>query len=337
MVSLSEDSILALIGQHFPVQHPSLLVGRGDDCCVLRASGPQCVSADLFLENVHFRRSYFSPREVGHKALAVNVSDIAASGARPTAFTLCLALPADIPLPWLEEFFAGMAALAQQHRMVLAGGDLSRADKVHISVTVWGDTTPHGTYLVRGGSLPGDAIFVVGSLGLARVGLEVLEAHGRAALAQWPAACAAHLSPQPQVAAGLTLARMAGSSRPPALMDLSDGLARDVPRLLGLSAVPDLTREGTVATLGANIILPEGLLHPEVIAYANGQGQGPVMHAYLGGEDYALLGTCDPALLPALHAALPQLQGIGTVSDSGIVLCNNAPVPTGFGFDHFQQ
>lgn len=332
MASLSEDSILALIGQHFPVQHASLLVGRGDDCCVMRASAPLCVSADLFLEDVHFRQDYFLPREVGHKALAVNVSDIAACGARPTAFTLCLALPPDISLPWLEEFFAGMAALAQQHRMVLAGGDLSRADKVHISVTVWGETTGQGNYLVRGGSLPGDTIFVVGPVGLARVGLAVLEARGRAALADWPAACAAHLNPQPQVAAGLTLARVAGT-RPPALMDVSDGLARDIPRLLGLQGAFG----AAPSALGAEIILPEGLLHPEIIAYAKQQGHNPVHQAYLGGEDYALLGACDPALLPSLHAALPHLQSIGTVSDSGRILCNNAPVPVDIGFDHFHQ
>lgn len=336
MVALSEDSILALIGQHFPNQHPSLLVGRGDDCCVMRATTPLCVSADLFLEDVHFRQSYFSPREVGHKALAVNVSDIAACGARPTAFTLCLALPSGISLPWLEEFFTGMGALAQQHRMVLAGGDLSSADKLHISVTVWGETTSQNNYLVRGGSQPGDAIFVVGPVGLARVGLAVLEAQGRAALSQWPAACAAHLNPQPQVAAGLTLARMAGQGRPPALMDVSDGLARDVPRLIAVQG-GSFSPKGTRAPLGAEIILPEGLLHPEVISYANQQGLNPVEQAFLGGEDYALLGACDPALLPALHSALPQLQSIGTVSDCGNILCNNTVIYADAGFDHFQR
>ena len=79
----SEDSILACLARHFPATHPSLLLGRGDDCAVLKAGTPLCVSSDLFLEDVHFRRSYFTPEEIGHKALAVNVSDIAACGGRP--------------------------------------------------------------------------------------------------------------------------------------------------------------------------------------------------------------------------------------------------------------
>lgn len=339
---LSEDSLLRMICRYFPVQHPSLLLGRGDDCCVLKAASPLCMSADLFLEDVHFRTSYFAPGEIGHKALAVNISDVAACGARPTAFTLCLALPPSVGTEWLEEFFAGMGALARQHRMVLAGGDLSRADKLHISITAWGETTG-GKYLTRGGAMPGDALFVIGELGLARTGLHLLEEQGRAALQAWPHACNAHLRPEPQVAAGLTLARVSGGDRPPVLMDLSDGLARDLPRLLGLTgrleAEGSLSLGGGVAAsaLGAEIILPEGLLHEEVRNYARSRGLNPVREAWLGGEDYALLGACAPELLPPLHAALPHLHSIGAITDSGAIICNNAPAPLHAGFDHFQQ
>ena len=80
---LSEDSILACLAQYFPDSHPSLLVGRGDDCAIVRQQNAQCISTDLFLEDIHFRRSYFSPAEIGYKALAVNISDIAACGGRP--------------------------------------------------------------------------------------------------------------------------------------------------------------------------------------------------------------------------------------------------------------
>ena len=86
----SEDGILACLARHFPQTHASLLLGRGDDCAVLKAGRPLCVSSDLFLEDIHFRRSYFSPEDMGHKALAVNVSDLAACGSRPLGFTLCL-------------------------------------------------------------------------------------------------------------------------------------------------------------------------------------------------------------------------------------------------------
>lgn len=327
----SEDALLARLARHFPTGHPSLLLGRGDDCAVLRSGGPFCVSADLFLEDVHFRRRYFTPQEAGYKALAVNVSDLAACGARPTAFTLCLGLPPDVDADWLDGFFEGMGRLAAQQRMALAGGDLARADKIHVSVTVWGDASGPGGFLARGGSMPGDSLFVIGPLGLARVGLAVLEAEGRAALEAWPAACAAHLTPAPQIDAGLTLARAGVNGRPPTLMDVSDGLARDLPRLLG--GAPD--RGDVDGGLGAEIVLPEGLLHPEVVRYARQRRLSPVAQAFLGGEDYALLGACAPDLLPALHAALPGMTTIGTVTATGRLCCNGEPVPDDAGFDHF--
>ena len=225
---LSEDRILACLAGYFPQTHPSLLLGRGDDCAVLKAERPLCVSSDLFLEDIHFRRSYFTPEDTGYKALAVNVSDLAGCGARPLGFTLCLGLPAWVDMEWLNRFFSGMAEVAGQHRMALAGGDLSRSKSLHISITVWGETADPGHFLVRGGSMPGDVLFVVGPLGLARVGLAQLEAQGRQALEAWPAACAAHLRPAPQVDAGLMLARAGYNARPPALMDLSDGIMREL-------------------------------------------------------------------------------------------------------------
>lgn len=269
------------------------------------------MSSDLFLEDVHFRRRYFTAEDIGHKALAVNISDLAACGARPLAFTLNLGLPVWVDMAWLESFFKGMAALAGQQRMALAGGDLSRCECLHVSVTVWGEAADPGGFLVRGGSMPGDSLFVVGSLGLARVGLQVLEKYGRAALENWPAACAAHLRPDPQVDAGLMLARAGFNARPPALMDLSDGIIRDLPRLLGLSGELRAGAESAgnasagpasarTSGLGAAILLPQGLLHPEVLRYAESHGKNPVHEALLGGEDYALLGSCAPG-----HAAAP--------------------------------
>lgn len=334
--SLSEDGILGLLARHFPATHPSLLLGRGDDCAILRAGRPLCVGSDLFLEDIHFRRAYFTPEDTGYKALAANVSDIAACGGRPLGFSLCLGLPAWADAAWLDAFFAGMAGLAQERQMVLAGGDLSRCERLHISVTVWGEAVEPGGFLVRGGSMPGDSLFVVGRLGLARTGLQALEAQGRAALDAWPAACAAHLRPRPQVDAGLMLARAGYNARPPALMDLSDGLLRDLPRLLGLTGEQSVTCTDRCACLGAEIVLARGQLHPEVVRYAAQTGRNPVHEALNGGEDYALLGSCAPDMLPALHAAIPGLTSIGVVTSGGRILCNNEPVEAlGQGFDHF--
>jgi len=288
-----------------------------------------CLSTDLFLEDVHFRRSYFTPWEIGHKALAVNASDLAACGAKPLAFTLSLGLPPDLGLEVLDDLFAGMSALAERLRMGLAGGDIARADKLCLSITAWGEggglagTDRH--WLSRGGAQPGEVLFLIGDVGLARAGLELLEAEGRKALADWPAVCAAHLAPQPRVDEGQILSRLGRTDHPPALMDLSDGLARDLPRLLGMP------RSG----LGAELLLPEAMLHKEQARYARARGRDPVHEAYLGGEDYALLGVCSPQLLSPLHAALPELREIGAVTGSGGIRLNGALVGEDLGFDHF--
>ncbi len=354
MKNLSESSILQLLSKHFPEQHPSLLLGRGDDCAVLGEQNGLCISTDLFMEDVHFRTSYFSPEQVGHKALAVNVSDLAAMGVRPLGFSMGLAIPAHTDMLWLEKFFSGMAALAKKHHMVLSGGDISRSKKIIICITAWGEginpkqlgqnTTPNGAdttqvlqnigtentgkYLTRGGAMPGDILFLVGNVGLARIGLEELEKNGTEALKTWPIACETHLQPVPQVDAGLILARSCTHMRPPVLMDVSDGLASDVPRLLGMD-------KHTI--LGAQLVFPKALLHEEVLRHAEKNKRNAVHEAWLGGEDYALLGACVPTLLPIIHAALPSLRSIGTITDSGHIELNGEIMPYGKGFDHFTQ
>ena len=136
------------------------------------------------------------------------------------------------------------------------------------------------------------------------------------------------------------LARAGANARPPALMDLSDGIMRDLPRLLGRTGESRARREGDTGTatdsgLGAAILLPQGMLHPEVVRHARENGLNPVHEALLGGEDYALLGSCAPDMLPILHAAIPGFMSIGTVTDDGELTCNNEPLDALQGFDHF--
>ena len=314
-VITSEDSILNLIGKYFPLQHSALVLGRGDDCALFRTRSGSSVSTDLFIEDVHFRRRYFTPAEIGHKALACNISDLAACGTRPEAFTLSVGLPPDTDYAWLDAFFSGMGALAERFGLALAGGDTTRSEKLVISITVFGSEIGEGSFLTRGGSMPGDVLFVVGPLGLARVGLQELEAHGREALKTWPQACRAHLMPEP-------------------LMDVSDGVARDLPRLLGLTGeagTPSVAGGG----LGAELVLPAGILPSEVTRWCRENGRSPVKEALLGGEDYALLGSCAADMLPSLHAAIPGLWEIGTVTDTGKIYCNRESLESLHGFDHF--
>ena len=314
----SEEKFLQLIDTHFPREHPSLKLGRGDDCAVLAGGKDYCVSSDLFLEDAHFRRDYFTPADIGYKALAVNISDIAGMGAKPVAFTMDLMAPANLDDGFWDEFFKSMAMLARQNDMVLAGGDLSRADKLGVSITVFGVAGGAGTFLTRANAAPGDVLFTVGELGLARAGFMTLEALKDKAREAFPAAVNAHLRPKPKVMVG-TLLNAAGVN---SLMDVSDGLARDLPRLLGPG-------------LGADVTLPAEALNGNVLAFALGVGADPVEEAFLGGEDYALLGAAAEDTMDKV-TTVPGLTVLGRVTDTPGLVLNGKPF-TNPGFDHFDK
>ena len=326
---VSEDHILARIASHFPNEGPDVLLGRGDDCAVLGVSGPLCVSTDLFMEDVHFRRSYFTPEDIGWKALAVNLSDLAADGARSMGFTVGLSLPPDADMALVDGLCAGMAELAAQASVPLVGGDLSRADKLHLCLTVFGQAEKT---LLRGEAQPGDVIFLIGRTGLARAGLLLLEERGRAALNEWPIPCEAHLRPAPRLKEGMRLSRLAADwgrekGDPTCgrlgLMDLSDGLARDLPRLVGPG-------------MGADIDMP--MPHTEILRFMRSRNEAePVAaakrHAFLGGEDYALIGTCAPELAVHVMVANAETTMLGKVTEGGVIRVDGVPVSG--GFDHF--
>jgi thiamine-monophosphate kinase len=314
-----EDAFLRLIDAHFPSDGPGLILGRGDDAAVIDHSGPLCVSSDLFLEDVHFRRSYFAPSQIGAKALAVNLSDLAAMGAVPLGFTLCLSAPDGLSLEFWTDFFQGMATLAGRQEIVLAGGDLSRGERLGVAITVWGGHGPGGRFLRRGRGEPGDELFAIGPLGLARTGLTVLEAMGRSAIDSYPAACLAHLSPSPLNRAGIALAAMPGVR---SLMDVSDGLAIDLPRFLG-------------PKLGAKLN-PEAIpVHPETAHFAASQGMDPLIFTVEGGEDYALLGCASAETVREIVRLVPEARRIGFIRAEPGVYLWDSPLPAG-GFDHFR-
>ena len=122
----SEDDILAIVSRYFPIGHPSLLLDRGDDCAVLRGGGPLAVTTDIFAEDAHFRRRYFSAFDVGWKALAVNISDVGSSGAKPSGFSIGLTLTGKEDTLWLEGFCEGMKALTDRFGLAISGGDLRK-------------------------------------------------------------------------------------------------------------------------------------------------------------------------------------------------------------------
>lgn len=320
MALRSEEDFLKLIDSYFPEVPNTVLLGRGDDCCIVPRGSDICLSTDLFLDTIHFRRSYFLPEDIGHKALAVNISDIAGMGGVPKGFTLELMIPDGLPDDFWPRFFQSMSTLAAEHSLTLAGGDLSRSPFLGIGMTIWGEPGPSGRLLTRGNAQPGDVLFVVGEIGMARVGLHMLEKHGANARAEWPNAVHAHLRPRPRVAEGLALAEL------PAVrgcMDISDGLARDLPRFLALSQ-----------QCGVDLRCDACDYHQELHRFAESHQENPTIAALLGGEDYGLLGACSPDGVSELLNAVPSAAILGTVSiESGIRL-DGHPL-TAQGFDHF--
>ena len=263
--------------------NPAVALGIGDDCALLQpAPGMQlAISSDMLVEGHHFFADV-DPEALGHKALAVNLSDLAASGARPLAFTLALSLPrADEA--WLAGFARGLFALADAHGCTLMGGDTTRGP-LNICITVFGEV-PAGQALLRSGGRPGDALWVSGTLGDARLALEDLQGKRSLPADVLQAARQRLERPTPRVALGLSLRGIAT-----AVMDLSDGLAGDLGHLLQAS--------GCGAQLDAAVLSP--LLAARDASLDEATRLGLVLG---GGDDYELLFSAPVAQEDAVQAA----------------------------------
>jgi len=289
--------------------------GIGDDCAVLPIGGGEALvfTADLLTEEVHFLRAATSARELGRKSLAVNLSDVAAMGARPVATLLSIALPADAAGEWAHEFMEGYRELSDAFGVALVGGDTSRAEHgITVSVTAIGRADA-GHLKRRCDARAGDRIFVAGALGASGTGLRDILA-GRL---ETPAA-ALHRNPAPQVAEGIWLGEQADVH---AMMDLSDGLASDIRHILDRSGV------------GAELEL-------ERIPVAAGSD---LRTAACGGEDYKLLFTADALSADRLAAGFrarfgTPLYPIGRITaGQGLAwLRSGHPEPLDWhGFTHY--
>jgi thiamine-monophosphate kinase len=250
-----------------PAKHAVL--GSGDDCALLApAAGMHlAVSTDMLVEGRHFLATV-APDRLGHKALAVNLSDLAACGARPLAFTLALALP-EADATFLAGFSQGLHALADRHGCELVGGDTTRGP-LTISITVFGEVAA-GTALLRSGARPDDDIYVSGTLGDARLALEVFRGNASVSGEAFARIRCAMEEPQPRVELGMALRGIARSA-----IDLSDGLAGDLGHILrrsGVGAVVDVDALPHSADLAAQ---PESLRRECLLA---------------GGDDYELVFT----------------------------------------------
>jgi thiamine-monophosphate kinase len=271
-------------------------LGIGDDCALLRvkAGDELAVTTDLSIEGQHFRLDWHTPEAVGHRALARGLSDLAAMGARPVAAFLSLGLPGKLTVgkrgrpAWVDRFLDGLLALATEHRVALAGGDVSESPVAMMDIVLTG-AVPRGRALVRSGAQVGDRICVTGTLGGAAAELAALAAAPKRFQRRTSAEMGgAHLFPQARIPQGLALMRRALAS---SAMDLSDGLSLDLARLCRES--------GVAAELDAALIpVAEG---------------ATLEQALNGGEDYELLFTAgEQVRLPGTIGGVP-LTVVGRV------------------------
>jgi thiamine-monophosphate kinase len=313
-----------LIDRYFkrPVSRNAL--GIGDDCALLApAPGMQlAVSCDMLVEGRHFL-STVDPSRLGHKALAVNLSDLAACGAKPLAFTLALSMPV-ADESWLAPFSQGLLALADAHGCELVGGDTTRGP-LNICITAFGEV-PQGQALLRSGARAGDDLYVSGTLGDARLALDVFRGTLTVPAQVFEAARARMEQPTPRVALGMALRGIASSA-----IDLSDGFTGDLGHILRQSAVG--ARVDVGVAMGMMAAPATGFLDDERrLEYVLG-----------GGDDYELLFTAPAARRDAVQSAAlavaTPVTRIGVIeAEPGVrlVSAEGRPIDRRYGsFDHF--
>jgi thiamine-monophosphate kinase len=293
--------------------------GLGDDCALLTVGDLTLVlSTDLSVENVHFRSTWLSPQEIGWRAAAAALSDLAAEAATPLGVLASIAVPATASPEEVEQLMEGVGDAAASVGAWVLGGDLSRAETWVIDVTVVGTTD---NPIRRSGARPGDQLWVSGTLG-----------GSRAALSLWlqgvepdPEARLAFAHPEPRIALG----RRLGESGAHAMLDLSDGLAGDARHLAAASAC------------AITIDLAALPIHPSVAAVAAKSGMAPQRFGAMGGEDYELLVAMPDTFTEADAARLASecrvtLTRIGAVSEGAGATFLSGGVPVELaGFDHF--
>ncbi len=311
-----------LIGRHFTRATPGAVLGVGDDCALLAPTpGMQlAVSSDMLLEGRHFSPQD-SPAGIGHKSLAVNLSDLAAMGATPRWATLSIALP-EADDAWLTAFARGFFRMADQHGIELVGGDTTRG-ALTISITVIGEVPP-GQALRRDGAQAGDDVWVSGTIGSAALALAYRQ--GRLFMEQIDAAkvLPALYLPTPRVALGIALRGIASSA-----IDISDGLLADLGHILQRSQVGAALEFAALPTLP----VAQAYLHEKVAV-------GCVL---AGGDDYELCFTAAPDKRDAVAAgaqsagvAVTRIGRITAESGLAVIDADGQPLPIDHtGYDHF--
>ncbi|MFQ6058852.1 MAG: thiamine-phosphate kinase [Anaerolineae bacterium] len=343
---IGEFGLIDRISRALPPLGPDVVVGVGDDVAVLcpprsprrrgEAGGGErllLATCDIQLEGAHFLRDRITPYQLGRRALAINLSDIAAMGGTPTYALISLGLPSETEVAYVDALYAGLRAEAERAGMAIVGGNMSRSPQgLVVDIFLLGEVAP-GHLMLRSGARPGDAVLVTGTLGDAAAGLALLlddalqpdEAHTARVEA-------AFLTPTPRLAEGQAIARTGLAT---AMIDLSDGLASDVGHICQRSQV------------GVRIWAQRLPISPATRVVAALARRDPLDWALAGGEDYELLFTAPPEAVEPLTAAVVEATGtpVTTVGEivppsEGRVLVQADGRTTALeavGWDHFRE
>jgi thiamine-monophosphate kinase len=298
---VKELELIAELRALLATDDPRLVRGLGDDAAVVRGRGYAVTSVDTMVDGVHFRSAELRPEEVGRRALAAALSDLAAMGVagRAQAY-LALGLPSGSDMERSRALIAGAGALARELGVTIAGGDVTAAPTLIVSFTVVGWVDDPGELVGRDGARPGDLVGVTGSLGGSAAGLAVVEGRAGTLRPQLAESLRGrYATPCPRLAEGRALAGSGVS----AMLDISDGLATDADHLARASGV------------AIELELAAVPLAPGVAEVASWLGEDPVAFAAQGGEDFELCFCTSPASREAVEAAIAQL---GTVSVSWV-------------------
>jgi thiamine-monophosphate kinase len=304
---VGEFELLARIRERLPLDGGRVRLGSGDDAAVTVPGGATATSVDALLDGVHFRREHASLIQIGHKALATALSDLAAMGAEPGEAYVALGVPGDLDEDGCIELLDGMAALATATGTDIAGGDVTRAAKLFLAVTVVGHAPDPSAFVNRAGARAGDVLVLTGEIGGAAAGLALLDnpsldadfafsdaigplntKSARAELVR------RQLEPAPRLRAGQALARVGAT----AMIDLSDGLGGDARHLAESSGVGLRIEAATLPLAG-------GLAELAVAI-----GRDPLELAVSGGEDYELLASIPAECLDRVVVAVREQEGI---------------------------
>ncbi|MGM0471065.1 MAG: thiamine-phosphate kinase [Bacillota bacterium] len=329
---IDEFALIDRLNQIITPNHQQSIVGMGDDGAVIdqQAGYQTIVATDMLIEDIHFQRAKISPRQLGAKALAVNISDIVAMGGKPTYATIALGLPPTTEVNYIEKIYRGINELAQEYNLQIIGGDTTASpNNLVINLNLLGKVKAE-EYLLRSTAQVGDQILLTNSIGQSKAGLELLLNNQPELTAQYPELIKAHLEPTPRLK---ELTMIKDTATITALNDISDGLASELIEITSASQV------------GAKIYQQQLPITRSTKAVAAQLGESAIEYGLWGGEDYELLLTVPASeskqvktrveaklntTISIIGEIVPQQEGVKLITPDQIVNLDKG------GYNHFR-